>query len=132
MRSIPAFISEGKYEVILSAPNRKLEPIILRPLRSELPALWSDISNAMRGLKEHMLLMILLYEVLELERYSFSIKSKRKPGIDDNHRVIVIISKDLWFREMEVKEGKAKKQNDKETKEHLKTLDLRTKPEATK
>ena len=118
--------------MILSAPNRKLEPIILRQLRSELPALWSDISNAMRGLKEHMLHMIILYEVLELERYSFSIKSKRKPGIDDDHRVIVIISKDLWFREMEVKEGETKKQNDKETKEHLKTLVLRTKPEATK
>ena len=42
-----ALLSEGKYDVIKSAPNRGIEMENLRPLRAELPAVWSDISNAM-------------------------------------------------------------------------------------
>ena len=42
-----ALLSEGKYDVIISAPNRGIEMENLRPLRAELPAVWSDISNAM-------------------------------------------------------------------------------------
>ena len=36
-------LSEGKFDVIISAPNRGIEMENLRPLRAELPALWSDI-----------------------------------------------------------------------------------------
>ena len=39
----------------------------LRPLKAELPAVWSDISNAMRGFKDHALHMLVLDEVLGLE-----------------------------------------------------------------
>ena len=46
-------LSEGKYEVIISVPNCEIEMENLRPLRAELPAVWSDISNAMRGFKDH-------------------------------------------------------------------------------
>ena len=46
--AIVALLSEGKYDVIISAPNREIEMEKLRPLRAELPAVWSDISNAMR------------------------------------------------------------------------------------
>ena len=42
-----ALLSERKYDVIISAPNRGIEMENLRPLRAELPAVWSDISNAM-------------------------------------------------------------------------------------
>ena len=35
--------SERKYDVIISAPNRMIEMENLRPLRAELPAVWSDI-----------------------------------------------------------------------------------------
>ena len=41
-----ALLSEGKYDVIISAPNRMIEMENLRPLKAELPAVWSDISNA--------------------------------------------------------------------------------------
>ena len=41
---IVTLLSEGKYEVIISAPNRMIEIENLRPLRAELPAVWSDIS----------------------------------------------------------------------------------------
>ena len=50
-----ALLSEGKNDMIISAPNCGLEIENLRPLRAELPAVWSDISNAMRGFKNHSL-----------------------------------------------------------------------------
>ena len=62
-----ALLSEGKYDVIISSPNRRIEMENLRPPRAELPAVWSDISNAMRGFKEHSLHMLVLDEVLGLE-----------------------------------------------------------------
>ena len=49
--AIVTLLSEGKYDVIISAPNRMIEMENLRPLRAELPAVWSDISKAMRGFK---------------------------------------------------------------------------------
>ena len=67
----------------------------LRPLRAELPAVWCDISNAMRGLKDHSLHMLVLDEVLRLELSIFSRKLKLRPGIDDDHRMIVAMSNDL-------------------------------------
>ena len=56
--AIVALLSEGKYDVIISAPNCEIEMENLRPLRDELPAVWSDISNAMRGFKDHSLHML--------------------------------------------------------------------------
>ena len=38
-----ALLSEEKNDVIISAPNRGIEMEKLRPLRAELPAVWSDI-----------------------------------------------------------------------------------------
>ena len=37
-----ALLSEGKYDVIISAPNRMIEMENLRPLKAELPAVWSE------------------------------------------------------------------------------------------
>ena len=99
-----ALHSEGKYDVIISDPNCGIEMENLRPLRAELPALWSDISYAMRGFKDYSLHMLVLDQVLGLEVSNFSRQLKLKPGIDDDHRVIVAMSNDLWFRGMEIKE----------------------------
>ena len=74
--------------MIKSVPNCGTEIENLRPLRAELPAVWSDISNAMRGFKNHSLHMLVLDEVLGFELFDFSRQLKRKPGIDDNHRVM--------------------------------------------
>ena len=81
--AIVALLSEGKYDVIISAPNRMIEMENLRPLKAELPAVWSDISNAMRGFKDHALHMLVLDEVLGLELSNFSRQLKLKPGIDE-------------------------------------------------
>ena len=78
--AIVTLLLEGKYDVIISAPNRMIEMESLRPLRAELPAVWSDISNAMREFKYHALHMLVLDEVLGLELSNFSRQLKLKPG----------------------------------------------------
>ena len=99
--AVVTLLSEGKYDVIISAPNRMLEMENLRPLRAELPAVWSDISNAMRGFKDHAL-----------------------------HMWVVAMSNDLWFRAMEVTGANTRRKNSQETRAHLEAMVLRTKPEA--
>ena len=118
--AIVALLSEGKYDVIIPAPNCMIEMENLRPLKAELPAVWSDISNAMRGFKDHALHMLVLDEVLGLELSNFSRQLKLKPGIDD----------DLWFRAMEVAGEDTRRKNSLETRAHLEAMVLRTKPEA--
>ena len=130
--AIVALISEGKYDVIISAPNREIEMENLRPLRAELSALWSDISNAMRGFKDHSLHILILDEVLGLKLSNISRQLKLKPGIDDDHRVIVAMLNDLWFRGMDIKEEGERRKNSKETRAHLEAMVLRTKPEANR
>ena len=127
-----ALLSEGLYVVITSVSNRGIEMENVTPLRVELPAVWSDISNAMRGFKDHSLHMLVLDEVLGLELSNFSRQLKLKPGIDDDHRVMVATSNDLWFRGMEIKEEGERKNNSKETRAHLEAMVSRTKPEANK
>ena len=130
--AIVTLLSEGKYDVIISASNpRMIEMENLRPRRAELPAVWSDISNAMRGFKDHALHMLVLDEVLLLELSNFSRQLKLKPGIDDDHRVIIAMSNDLWFRAMEVTGEKARRKNCKETRAHLEAMVLRTKRRPT-
>ena len=128
--ALVTLLSEGKYDVIISAPNRMIEMENLRPLKAELPAVWSDISNAMRGFKDHALHMLVLDEVLGLELSNFSRQLKLKPGIDDDYRVIAAMSNDLWFRAMEVAGENTRRKNSLETKAHLEAMVLRTKPEA--
>ena len=84
--AMQTLLSEGKYHVIISVPNCEVEA---RNLRAELPAVWSDISNAMRGFEDHSLHMLVLDEVLGLELSNFSMQLKLKPGINDDHRLIV-------------------------------------------
>ena len=130
MYAIVTLLSERRYDVIIPAPNRMIEMENLRPLRAELPAVWSDISNAMRGFKDHALHMLVLDEVLGLELSNFSRQLKLKPGIDDDHRVVVSMSNDLWFRAMEREGESAKRKKSLETRAQLEEMVLRTKPEA--
>ena len=128
--AIVILLSERKYDVIISAPNRMIELENLRPLKAELPAVWSDISNAMSGFKDHALHMLVLDEVLGLELSNFSRQLKLKPGVDDDHRVIAAMSNDLWFRAMEVAGEDTRRKTSLETRAHMEAMVLRTKPEA--
>ena len=64
----------------------------------ELPAVWSDISNAMRELKDLSLHMIVSDDMLGLELSNFSNYLKMKPGFDDDYQVTVEMSNDMWFK----------------------------------
>ena len=117
-------LSERKYDVIISAPNRMIEMENLRPLNAELPAVWSYYSNAMRGFKDHALHMLVLDEVLGLELSNFSRQLKLKPGIDDDHRIIAAMSNDLWFRAIEVTSENTRRKNSLETRAQLEAMIL--------
>ena len=126
MYAIVTLLSERKHDMIISTPKAEL-----RSLKAELPAVWSDISNAMRGFKDHALHMLVLDEVLGLELSNFSRQLKLKPGIDDDHRVIAAMSNDLWFRAMEVTGENTRRNNSLETRAHLEAMVLTTKPKPT-
>ena len=84
----------------------------------------------MRGFKNHLLHMLVLGKVLGLELSNFSRQLKLKPGNDDDHRVIAAMSNGLWFRGMEIKKERERRNKSKETRAHLEAMLLRTKPEA--
>ena len=123
---------EGRYDVIIPAPNSELDEKSLKLLRAEMPAVWSDISNAMRGLKANSLYLIVFDEVLGLELSKFSREVKMKPEINDDHKVIVDMSNDLWFRNDEINEETFTRRNVKQTVAQLEAFTLRTKPQAYK
>ena len=66
-----------------------------------------------------------------LKLSNFSRQLKLKPGIDDDHRVIVAMSNDLWFRGMEIKDEGGRRKNSKETGAHFEAMVLRKKPDAS-
>ena len=76
--------------------------------------------------------MLVLDELLGLELSNLSRQLKLKPGIDDDHRVIVAMSNNLWFRGLEIKEEGGRRRKSKETRSHLEAMVLRKKPEANK
>ena len=85
----------------------------MRQFLSELPGVWSIILNDLKRFKDHSLHTLVLDEVLGLKLSNFSRQLKLKPGINDNHRVMVGMSNDLCsgFRGMEIKEEGEKRQN---------------------
>ena len=99
-------IAVGRFNVIIPAPNRVVDPDNYYPSRSELPAVWADISNAIQGLKDCSTTRLVLDEVLGLELF-------------------------LWFRQMdhaENEQGRTVRKNMTSTEEDLMAMALRTKP----
>ena len=86
----------------------------------------------MRGFKDHALHMLVLYEVLGLELPNFSRQLKLKPGIDDDHRMVIAMFNDVRFRAMEVTGKNTRRKNSQENRAQLEAMVLRTKPEANK
>ena len=93
-------IAEGRFNVIIPAPNRVADPDNYYPSRSELPAVWADISNAIQGLKDCSTTRLVLDEVLGLELSNFARLLKFRPGVDDDHLLVQQVADDLWFRQM--------------------------------
>ena len=124
-------IAEGRFNVIIPAPNRVIDPNNYYPSRSELPAVWADISNAIQGLKDCSTTRLVLDEVLGLELSNFARLLKLRPGVDDNHLLVQQVADDLWFRQMdhaENEQGRTVRKNMTSAEEDLMAMALRTKP----
>ena len=97
-------IAEGnEWRILMTAPNRDLEPSNLRLRKSELAAAWADISHALRSFYGLADILIVLHEVLLLEISNFARQLNFSPVIGDNHPAISQLTASLWFRGMEVK-----------------------------
>ena len=96
-------IAEGNaWRILMADPNRELEPINLRFLKSELAAAWTDVSHALRGFYELADILIVLDEVLCLEVSNLARQLKFNPEIRDDHPVISHLTASLWFRSMDL------------------------------
>ena len=96
-------IAEGNaWRMILAAPNRELEPVNLRLLKSELRAAWAGVSHALRGFYEMADILIVLDEILCLEVSNLARQLKFNPEIRDDHPVINHLTASLWFRSMDL------------------------------
>ena len=124
-------ITEERFSVITPAPNRTVDPNNYYPSRSELSAIWADISNAIQGFKECSTTRLVLNEVLGLELPNFARLLKLRPGVDDDHLLVQEVADDLWFRQMdhaENEQGRTVRKNMTSAEEDLMALALRTKP----
>ena len=86
----------------MAAPNRELEPTILRLRKSELAAAWADVSHALRGFYKFADIFIVLGEVLLLEISNLARQLKFGPTIGDDHPIISHLTAGLWFRGMDL------------------------------
>ena len=126
-----ATIAEGRFSVIIPAPNRTVDPNNYYPSRSELPAIWADISNAIQGFTDCSTTRLVLDEVLGLELSNFGRLLKLRPGVDDDHLLVQQVADDLWFRELDHPENEQWRTVRKimtSAEEDLMALALRTKP----
>ena len=124
-------IAEGRFNVKIPAPNRMVDANNYYPSRSELAAVWADISNAIQGLKDCSTTRLVLDEVLGLELSNFARLLKSKPGVDDDHLLVQQVADDLWFRQMdhaENEQGRSFRKNMTSAEEDLMAMALRTKP----
>ena len=125
-------IAEGIFNVIIPAPNRVVDTDNYYPSRSELPAVWADISNAIQGLRDCSTTRLVLDEILGLELSNFAGLLKLRPGVDDDHLLVQQVADDLWFRQMdhaENEQGRMIRKNMTSAEEDLMAMALRTKPQ---
>ena len=81
-------LAEGRFSVIIPAPNRMVDPNSYYPPSSELSAIWADISNAIQGFKGCSETRLVLDEVLWLELSNSARLLKLRPGVDDDHLLV--------------------------------------------
>ena len=122
-------LAVGRLDLVISAPNREMDPNLNYPLRSELPAIWSVISNATHGFKDHSTTRI--DEGLGLELSNFGRLLKMRPGVGDENRLVQRLENNLWFRQTDYMRNETEdlvRRNALSTEEDLKAMVLRTKP----
>ena len=120
-------LAEGQFNVIIPAPNRIIDPNNYYPLRSELAAVWADISNAIEGFKDCSTTRVVLDEFLGFELSNFARLMKLITGVDDDHLLVQQVANDLWFRQMDYArnaQGRTVRRNLTSAEEDLMTLAL--------
>ena len=101
--AILILIAEGNaWRMLMTAPNRELEPTNLRLLKSEMAAAWADVSHAPRGFYELADILIVLDEVLCLEVSNLARQLKFNSEIGDDHPAITHLTASFWFRSMDL------------------------------
>ena len=80
----------------MAAPNRELEPVNLRLLKSEVAAASSDVSDVLRGFYELADRSIVLDEVLCLELSKLTRQLKFNPELADDQPVISHMTARAW------------------------------------
>ena len=101
--------NEGRFDVVILAPIRSIDPNPYQFLRSELPAVWADISNAIHGLKEHRRTHVVLDDVLGLKLSNFARLLKLRPGLNDDHVLAQQVANDLCFRQLDYEKNAQEK-----------------------
>ena len=81
-------LAGGRFNVIIPARNRIVDPNNYYPLYSELPAIWADISNAIQGFKDCSTTRVMLNEVLGLELSNFARLLKLRSRVDGDHLLV--------------------------------------------
>ena len=81
--------------MLMTARNRELEPMNLRLLKSEVAAVWVDVSHELADI------LVVLDEVLCLEIPNLFQQLKLNPEVGDNHPAITHLTASLWFRSMD-------------------------------
>ena len=126
-------LAEGRFSVIIPAPNRMVDPNNYYPPRSELPAIWADISSAIQEFKDCSTTRLVLDEVLGLELSNVARLLKLRPGVDHNHLLVKKkkVANGLWFRQIDYvgnEQGRTVRRNMTSADEDLMALALGTKP----
>ena len=85
-------LAEERFVVKISAPR---DHSLYYPLRSELPAIWSDISDAIQGFNDHRTTRVVLDEGLGLEFSNFGRVLKIRPGVGVEHRLVQRLANNL-------------------------------------
>ena len=80
---------------MVTALNKSIDPNTYNSLNSELPAVWSNSSNAIQGFKEHSTTRVVRDEVLGLELSNFARLLNLRPGVIDEHVLVQQVGNDL-------------------------------------
>ena len=114
-------LTEGRFDVMIPAPNRQKDPNLHYPFLSELSA----IRSAIQGFKENCTTRVVLDEGLGLELSNFGRLMKMRPGVGDEHRLEQRLGNNSCFRQLDyVREERANlmRRNALSTEEDLKVL----------
>ena len=98
-----------RFDVTIPAPIGSIDPNTYQYLRSELPAVWADFSNAINGIKEHRRTHVVLDDVLGLKLSNFASLLKLRPGVNGDHVLVQQVAIDLCFRQVDYEKNAQEK-----------------------